>query len=93
VTPRGIVYQHAFAGAIVNHDGPIQTRWDRLKEEQREKYGDNPWGQWQSKQEWEDVKWMATTKASQGSLEELLKTERVSTNCERIVEEPTNHIE
>lgn len=69
-----MVYKHAFAGAIVNDENdptPHQTRWSKLREENIKLYGGNPWGRWGTKAEWEDAKWMATTKVSRGSLDTL----------------------
>lgn len=79
-TPTGVIFEHATAGKIIENSGehPVRTRWECLRQENIEKYDGNQWGRWLSKDEWETACWMATAKASQGSLEDLLKTERVS---------------
>ncbi|KAG9088048.1 hypothetical protein FRC06_002250, partial [Ceratobasidium sp. 370] len=56
--------------------GKGQTRWEAECEKNNEHRDGNPFGMWASKDEWEVVKWLATTKVSQSSTNELLKTER-----------------
>jgi hypothetical protein len=70
-----IIYRHPTAGRSY---GKGKTRWEAEREKNIEQRGGNQWGMWKDKDEWETVKWMTTTKVSQSSLNELLKTERVS---------------
>jgi hypothetical protein len=76
-TAEGTLYQHATAGQILEV-GDGKTRRQKWREENQAKHDGNSWGLWGTKTEWDDAYWMATTKASQSSLEELLKTECVS---------------
>ncbi|KAG8738804.1 hypothetical protein FRC10_006456 [Ceratobasidium sp. 414] len=68
-----IIYQHCTAGQSY---GKGETRWEAERKKNDELRGGNPYGMWASKDEWEAVKWLATTKVSQSSINELLKTER-----------------
>lgn len=77
-TANGVVYQHATAGAIVKKAVQEKTLWQKLRDKNQLKYNGCQWGRWGSKIEWDDAYWMVTSKASQSSLEQLLKTERVS---------------
>ncbi|KAG8690048.1 hypothetical protein FRC08_010693 [Ceratobasidium sp. 394] len=73
VTESRVIYRHSTAGQSY---GRGQTRWEAEREKNTELRGGNPYAMWASKDEWEAVKWMATSKVSQVSLNELLKTER-----------------
>ncbi|KAF8593530.1 hypothetical protein BDV93DRAFT_527189 [Ceratobasidium sp. AG-I] len=76
IVSRGrVIYRHPTAGQSY---GKGQTRWEAEREKNKTLRGGNRWGMWKSKDEWESVKWMATTKVSQSGLDKLLKTERVS---------------
>jgi hypothetical protein len=77
-SPEGVTYRHASAGAIVQEAGREKTLWQKMREENIIKHGGCRWGRWKTQREWEDAHWMATTKSSQGTLEELLQTDRVS---------------
>ncbi|KAG8788454.1 hypothetical protein FRC12_014553 [Ceratobasidium sp. 428] len=68
-----IIYQHPTAGRTY---GRGQTRWEAEREKNKRCRNGNPYGMWASKDEWEAVKWMATEKISQSSINKLLKTER-----------------
>ncbi|KAG9084396.1 hypothetical protein FS749_005263 [Ceratobasidium sp. UAMH 11750] len=68
-----VIYRHCTAGQSF---GKCQTRWEAEHKKNDELRGGNPYGMWASKDEWEAVKWLATTKVSQSSINELLKTER-----------------
>ncbi|KAG9082132.1 hypothetical protein FRC06_005202 [Ceratobasidium sp. 370] len=56
--------------------GKGQTRWEAEREKNNEHRDGNPFGMWALKDEWEAVKWLATTKVSQSSINELLKTKQ-----------------
>lgn len=81
-TPEGTMYKHASAGKAVEKEGQEKPLWQRMRKENNEKYDGCRWGRWGTKAEWDDARWMATSKSSQAALEELLKTERVSCNHE-----------
>jgi hypothetical protein len=76
-TADGTEYRYASAGAIVE-ECQNQSRWHKLRDENLEKYGGCIYGRWQTKEEWDDAYWMATSKVSQAGLQMLLETERVS---------------
>ncbi|KAG8732995.1 hypothetical protein FRC11_009448 [Ceratobasidium sp. 423] len=81
VTEDRVIYQHTFAGAIVDPDeGSPGHRWEKLTEENQEQYGGNPYGYWGSADEWGTAKWFAMKEVSQADLEDLLKTPRYATN-------------
>lgn len=67
-----VIYRHPTAGRVY---GRGQTPWEAEREQNKAK-GGNRWAMWRSKDEWESVKWMATEKVSQASVNKLLKTER-----------------
>ncbi|KAG9076788.1 hypothetical protein FRC06_009319, partial [Ceratobasidium sp. 370] len=71
VSQDRIIYRHPTAGQSY---GRAQTRWEAERDKNNEIRGGNPYAMWASKDEWEAVKWMATTKVSQSSINELLKT-------------------
>ncbi|KAG9077654.1 hypothetical protein FRC06_008786, partial [Ceratobasidium sp. 370] len=73
VSKGRIIYRHPTAGRSY---GKGKTRWEVERDKNIEQQGGNRWGMWKHKDEWETVKWMATTKVSQSSLNKLLKTER-----------------
>ncbi|KAG9097565.1 hypothetical protein FRC07_010779, partial [Ceratobasidium sp. 392] len=73
VSKGRVIYQHPTAGRSY---GKGRTRWQAEREKNDKERGGNPYGMWASKDEWETVKWMATEKVSQSSLDKLLKTER-----------------
>ncbi|KAG8723018.1 hypothetical protein FRC09_005099 [Ceratobasidium sp. 395] len=68
-----VIYQHPTAGQSF---GKGQTSWEIERDRNVELRGGNPWAMWNSQDEWETVRWMATTKVSQRSLNDLLKTKR-----------------
>ncbi|KAG9121596.1 hypothetical protein FRC07_002390 [Ceratobasidium sp. 392] len=68
-----IIYQHPTAGEI---KGKGETHWEREWKRNEEERGGNPWAMWGTQDEWESVRWMATTKVSQSSLDKLLRTKR-----------------
>jgi hypothetical protein len=70
-----VIYQHPTAGRSY---GKGQTRWEIERNRNEELRGGNYWAMWNTQDEWESAKWMATTKVSQSSLDKLLKTKRVS---------------
>ncbi|KAG8731261.1 hypothetical protein FRC10_001914, partial [Ceratobasidium sp. 414] len=70
-----IIYRHRTAGQSY---GRGQTRWEAERDKNDKVRASNPYAMWATKDEWEAVKWMATTKVSQSSINSLLKTERVS---------------
>ncbi|KAG9122943.1 hypothetical protein FRC07_000441 [Ceratobasidium sp. 392] len=74
--PNKTVFRYASAGRIVREAGQEQTRWQKLCEEHKKKYGNNIYGQWGTKREWDDAYYCVNAKTSQASLEDLLKTER-----------------
>lgn len=79
VIGKYIVYKHATAGAIIpKAPGEHVNQWRRLRQENKEKYDGNLWGMWGSQREWEDAEWCATAQVSNGKLEELMGTARVS---------------
>ncbi|KAG9092719.1 hypothetical protein FRC06_011822 [Ceratobasidium sp. 370] len=80
---EGITYRHASAGDVVQKAGSEKSVWQKMREENIEKYGGCQWGRWETQREWEDARWMATTKTSQGALEELLQTHRYARNPPR----------
>ncbi|KAG8718406.1 hypothetical protein FRC09_012715 [Ceratobasidium sp. 395] len=73
VSKGRVIYQHPTAGRTY---GRGQTRWEAEREKNKRCRNGNPYGMWASKDEWETVKWMATEKLSQASINKLLKTER-----------------
>ncbi|KAG9091719.1 hypothetical protein FRC06_000442 [Ceratobasidium sp. 370] len=73
VSEGHVIYQHPTAGQSYRRG---QTRWEAERDKNNELRNGNPYGMWASKDEWEAVKWMATTKVPQSSINELLKTER-----------------
>ena len=75
VSKGRVIYCHPTAGQSY---GKGRTRWEDKREKNATLRGGNKWAMWKDKDEWETVKWMATTKTSQSSLNKLLKTERVS---------------
>lgn len=77
VSKGRVVYRHPTAGRSY---GKGQTRWETERDKNNKLRDGNPYGIWKSKDEWEAAKWMATTKVSQSSINELLKTERVSSS-------------
>jgi hypothetical protein len=77
-TAEGTIYQYASAGRIVQKAGWDITRWKKIHKDNQEQFGGCVWGRWETKEEWEDAYWMATTKVSQSGLQGLLETERVS---------------
>ncbi|KAG8732993.1 hypothetical protein FRC10_000496 [Ceratobasidium sp. 414] len=68
-----VIYQHPTAGQSY---GKGQMRWEAEYNKNNKIRGGNPYAMWASKDEWEVVKWMATMKVSQSSINDLLKTER-----------------
>jgi hypothetical protein len=74
VSKGRIIYRHPTAGRTY---GRGQTRWEAEREKNKKLRNGNPYGIWRSKDEWEMVKWLATEKVSQSSINKLLKTERV----------------
>ncbi|KAG8706724.1 hypothetical protein FRC12_005874 [Ceratobasidium sp. 428] len=68
-----VIYQHPTAGRTY---GKRQTKWEAERKKNDELRSGNPYAMWGSKDEWESVKWMATNKVSQSSINDLLKTER-----------------
>ncbi|KAG9092286.1 hypothetical protein FRC06_000164, partial [Ceratobasidium sp. 370] len=79
-TPGRIVYEYASAGAIIQKEGSDKTRWQGLREGHEAKYGDNIYGRWGTKREWDDAFYFGTAKASQSSLRDLLKTDRYASD-------------
>lgn len=75
VSKGRIIYRHPTAGQSY---GKGRTRWELEREKNTTLRGGNKWAMWKDQDEWETAKWMATTKTSQSSLNQLLKTERVS---------------
>jgi hypothetical protein len=75
VSKGRIIYRHPTAGRSC---GKGRTRWEIERERNNKQRGGNRWAMWASQDEWESVKWMASTKVSQSSLNKLLKTKRVS---------------
>jgi hypothetical protein len=75
VSEERVIYHHPTAG---QNYGKGQTQWEVEREKNAVLRGGNEWAMWKDQDEWETVKWMATTKVSQSSLNKLLKTERVS---------------
>ncbi|KAG9123255.1 hypothetical protein FRC07_015182 [Ceratobasidium sp. 392] len=75
--PDKTVFIYHSAGGIVQKAGHDKTRWQKLREEHQRLYGDNIYGRWGTKREWEDAYYFANAKTSQASLQELLKTERI----------------
>lgn len=75
VSKGRIIYRHPTAGRSY---GKGRTRWEIERKRNNELRGANRWAMWGTQDEWETVKWMATTKVSQSSLNKLLKTKRVS---------------
>ncbi|KAG8777229.1 hypothetical protein FRC12_000491 [Ceratobasidium sp. 428] len=73
VSKGRVIYQHPTAGQIY---GKGQTKWEAERKKNDEVRGGNQYAMWGSKDEWESVKWMATNKVSQSSINDLLKTER-----------------
>ncbi|KAG8707725.1 hypothetical protein FRC09_001650, partial [Ceratobasidium sp. 395] len=78
--PDKIVFIYDSAGGIVQKAGHDKTRWQKLREEHEKLYGDNIYGRWGTKREWEDAYYFANAKTSQASLQELLKTERYASD-------------
>ncbi|KAG9122038.1 hypothetical protein FRC07_001749, partial [Ceratobasidium sp. 392] len=68
-----VIYQHPTAGQTY---GKGQTRWEAERVKNNALRGGKEWAMWGSKDEWETVRWLATTKLSQRSANKLLKTER-----------------
>jgi hypothetical protein len=75
VSKGRIIYRHPTGGRIY---GKGETRWERERKRNKEMHGGNYWAMWETEDEWESAKWMATTKVSQSSINRLLKTKRVS---------------
>ncbi|KAG9095404.1 hypothetical protein FS749_010515, partial [Ceratobasidium sp. UAMH 11750] len=73
VSKNRVIYQHPTAGQTY---GMGQTRWEAERVKNNTLRGGNEWAMWGSKDEWETVRWLATTKISQRSANKLLKTER-----------------
>lgn len=82
VSKGRIIYQHLTAGCTY---GRGQTRWEAEREKNKELRNGNPYGMWRPKDEWEMVKWLATEKVSQSSINKLLKTKRVSSSSYKSV--------
>ncbi|KAG8770674.1 hypothetical protein FRC12_004124 [Ceratobasidium sp. 428] len=78
--PDKTVFLYSSAGGIVQKAGHDKTRWQKLREEHEKLYGDNIYGRWGTKREWEDAYYFANAKTSQASLQELLKTERYASD-------------
>lgn len=70
-TPEGTTFKHASAGKAVEKEVPEKTLWQRMREENIEKYNSCRWGRWGTKTEWDDARWMAKARLSQASLDEL----------------------
>ena len=75
VSKGRVIYRHPTAGQSY---GKGRTRWEDERDKNTVLRKGNRWGMWRDKDEWETAKWMATTKTPQSSLNNLLKTERVS---------------
>lgn len=75
VSKGRVIYRHPTAGWSY---GKAKTQWETEHEQNKELCGGNHWAMWGTQDEWESVKWMATTKVSQSSLNKLLKTKQVS---------------
>ncbi|KAG8701101.1 hypothetical protein FRC09_005560 [Ceratobasidium sp. 395] len=73
VSKGRVIYQHPTAGQTY---GKGQTKWEAERKKNDEIRNGNQYAMWGSKDEWESVKWMATNKVSQSSINDLLKTER-----------------
>ncbi|KAB5589642.1 hypothetical protein CTheo_6915 [Ceratobasidium theobromae] len=73
VSKGRVIYRHPTAGQTF---GKGQTRWEAERAKNKTLRGGNRWAMWKDKDEWETVKWMATTKVSQSGLNNLLKTKR-----------------
>ncbi|KAG8705804.1 hypothetical protein FRC09_002747 [Ceratobasidium sp. 395] len=68
-----VIYRHPTAGQSF---GKGRTQWEIERERNNVLRGGSVWAMWNSQDEWETVRWMATTKVSQSSLNDLLKTKR-----------------
>ncbi|KAG9122175.1 hypothetical protein FRC07_001560 [Ceratobasidium sp. 392] len=79
-TPNKIIFQYASAGGIVQKAGWDKSKWQRLHEKHKSLYGDNVYGRWETKKEWDDAYYFATTKTSQAGLQDLLKTKRYTSD-------------
>lgn len=69
VSKGRIIYRHPTGGQSY---GKAKTQWEVERERNQERRGGNRWAMWGTQDEWESVKWMATTKVSQSSLNKLL---------------------
>ncbi|KAG9074571.1 hypothetical protein FRC06_010602, partial [Ceratobasidium sp. 370] len=75
-TPEKTIFRYASAGGIVQKAGQDKTQWQKLREQHEALYGDNIYGPWGTKREWEDVCYFANARTSQAGLQELLNTEQ-----------------
>ncbi|QRV92596.1 hypothetical protein RhiJN_20614 [Ceratobasidium sp. AG-Ba] len=73
VSKGRVIYRHSTAGQTY---GKGKTPWEAQRRKNIKERGGNPWGIWQTQDEWESAKWMATTRVSQSSLNTLLRTIR-----------------
>lgn len=77
-TADEVIFKYATAGDVVSTAGLEKPQWERQREVNDRIYDGNQWGRWETEEEWDDAYWMSTSKTSQSSLQDLLKTSRVS---------------
>lgn len=66
-------YNDGAEPAYVRIDTPDGITFRYAREVQERDHGDNIYGPWGSKKEWDDAYWFATTKTTQAGLQEMSK--------------------